>query len=134
MKKTKKSRVEKPFNAGTMSRAAFWSMIRSALRQRSVFWKPVDLCKKAARRASQSSNKRLKFEYQCNICKNWFPDKQVNVDHIIPAGTLRDYNDLPGFVQRLFVEVDGLQCLCETCHNKKTAQEKVDNKKEKDGQ
>ena len=77
-----------------------------------------------SRRAYKGPLKRQKFEYQCKECSNWFPDKQINVDHIIPAGTLRSANDLPGFVERLFCEVDNLQVLCSTCHNKKTQDEK----------
>lgn len=122
--KVKKQRVARTRNGGTMTESQFWSMIRSALRQRTVYWKPVDLCKKQARRKNQSTNKRLKFEYQCNICKNWFPEKQVSVDHIIPAGTLRDFSDLPGFAERLFVEADGLQVLCNSCHDNKTKNER----------
>lgn len=78
----------------------------------------------AARRAYKGPNKRQKFEYQCNACKNWFPEKKINVDHIQPAGSLNCAADLPGFVERLFCEVDGLQVMCEKCHNKKTANER----------
>jgi 5-methylcytosine-specific restriction endonuclease McrA len=120
----KKPRVAKPRNAGTMTESAFWSFIRSALRQKSRWWKPITQCKMKARRAYKGPNKRQKFEYQCNECKNWFPDKKVNVDHINPAGTLRSANDLPGFVERLFCEIDGLQVLCSGCHDIKTKNEK----------
>jgi len=70
-------------------------------------------------------NKRQKFEYQCNICKGWFSEKNVAVDHIIPAGSLNCAADLPGFVERLFVEEEGLQCLCNNCHELKTKNEKI---------
>lgn len=123
-KKVKKSKVVKTRNSGTLSESAFWSFIRSALRQKSRWWKPVSDCKQKVKRPYKGPNKRQKFEYQCNYCKNWFPDKEVNVDHVIPAGTLTCANDLPGFVERLFVEVDGLQVLCQGCHNKKTQYEK----------
>ena len=120
----KKSRVEKPRNGGTMSESMFWSFIRSGLRQKSRWWKPITDCKLAAKRAYQGTNKRQKFEYQCNKCKNWFPEKQINIDHIIPAGTLTCAQDLPAFVEKLFCEIDNLQCLCEECHNVKTQSEK----------
>lgn len=108
----------------TMSEAAFWSFIRSALRQKSRWWKPISLCKEKSRRPYQGTNKRQKFEYQCKKCKGWFPEKQINVDHIVPAGSLNSSKDLPGFVERLFCEVDGLQVLCEKCHDKKTKADK----------
>jgi 5-methylcytosine-specific restriction endonuclease McrA len=50
---------------------------------------------------------------------------KINVDHRIPAGTLRCADDLPGFVERLFCEVDNLQVLCTTCHDRKTQNEKT---------
>jgi 5-methylcytosine-specific restriction endonuclease McrA len=123
--KPKKPRVSKTRNAGTMTEATFWSFIRSALRQKSRWWKPITQAKMQARRPYKGINKRQKFEYQCNECKGWFPDKLVNVDHIIPAGTLRCANDLPAFVERLFCEQINLQVLCQTCHNRKTKQEKI---------
>jgi len=120
----KRSRVAKTRNSGTMTESAFWSFIRSALRNKSRWWKPITECKNKARRPYTGPNKRLKYEYQCNECKGWYPDKQINVDHIIPAGTLTCSTDLPGFIERLFCEQENLQVLCEKCHNKKTANEK----------
>jgi 5-methylcytosine-specific restriction endonuclease McrA len=111
-------------NAGTMTESMFWSFIRSALRNKSRWWKPITQCKMQSRRAYKGPLKRQKFEYQCNECKNWFPEKNINVDHIIPAGSLNCANDLPGFVERLFIEVEGLQVLCSGCHNIKTQNEK----------
>lgn len=124
-KAVSKSKVPKTRNSGTMTESAFWSFIRSALRQKSRWWKPITECKMKARRPYKGPLKRQKFEYQCNHCKKWFPEKKINVDHIIPAGTLRYASDLPAFVEKLFCEVDNLQVLCESCHDIKTKQEKV---------
>ena len=121
---SKKPKAPKKRNAGTMTESAFWSFIRSALRQKSRWWKPIAQAKQAAKRKYKGPNKRQKFEYQCATCLEWFPDKKINVDHIVPAGTLRCANDLPGFVERLFCEVNNLQVLCTTCHDKKTQNEK----------
>lgn len=120
----RKPRVAKTRNNGTMTESAFWSFIRSALRNKSRWWKPITECKQQARRPYTGPNKRLKFEYQCNQCKGWYPEKQINVDHIIPAGTLTCSTDLAGFIERLFCEQENLQVLCETCHNKKTKAER----------
>lgn len=123
-RKTAKPKVVKPRNAGTMTESAFWSFIRSALRQKSRWWKPITECKLKAKRVYKGPNKRQKFEYQCKTCKNWFPEKQINVDHIVPAGSLNCAEDLPGFVNRLFCEQENLQVLCTECHNEKTKLEK----------
>jgi hypothetical protein len=122
--KTRKGAAPKTRNSGTLTESAFWSFIRSALRQKSRWWKPVSECKQKAKRVYKGTNKRQKFEYQCNHCKNWHAEKNINVDHIIPAGTLTCANDLPGFVERLFCEVDNMQCLCTECHNIKTQNER----------
>lgn len=121
----KRKRVLRTRNAGTMTESGFWSFIRSALRQKSRWWKPILLCKQAARKPYKGPNKRQKYEYQCAICKKWFPDKKVNVDHIIPAGSLNCAADLPGFVERLFCEKEHLQVLCNSCHDRKTKTEKT---------
>ena len=126
-KKTAKPRVAKTRNAGTMSESAFWSFIRSALRQKSRWWKPITQCKLNAKRPYKGPLKRQKFEYQCNSCKKWFAEKNINVDHIQPAGSLNCAADLPGFVERLFCEIDNLQVLCTNCHDVKTKKEKNGN-------
>lgn len=122
--KKKKILVKRTRGAETLTEAAFWSLIRSTLRDRSRRWKPISVCRLRARRKYAGINKRQKYEYQCNHCKKWFSDKLISVDHIIPVGNLNGYDDLPGFVKRLFVEVDGLQVLCKTCHDFKTKEEK----------
>jgi 5-methylcytosine-specific restriction endonuclease McrA len=82
-----------------------------------------------ARRDYKGPGKRQKYEYQCKKCKTWTTEKNINVDHIKPAGSLNCAEDLPGFVQRLFCEQDNLQVLCTDCHNKKTANEKKNKRK-----
>ena len=119
----KRITTPKTRNSGTMTESAFWSFIRSGLRQKSRWWKPITECKAKAKRAYKGPLKRQKFEYQCNQCKDWFADKKINVDHIMPAGTLTCAQDLPGFVERLFCEVDNLQVLCTDCHDIKTQNE-----------
>lgn len=123
--------AEKTRSNGTMTEAAFWTMIRSTLRQRSRWWKPISACKQDAKRKNQGPNKRQKFEYQCNKCKGWYADKDTQVDHVVEVGTLKCAEDLPTFVENLFCEKDNLQCLCLNCHNKKTQAAKADKKNTK---
>lgn len=107
------------------SDSRFWSFIRSALRaawsRYPVKWKVLD----KAKRAYKGTNKNQKYEYQCAECKEWFKAKEVSVDHIIPAGTLKCYADLPTFVEKLFVAEQDLQVLCtKKCHAKKSLEER----------
>lgn len=115
---------ERPYNNGTFTEAQFFSMIRSALRQSSRWWKPIAQCKINARRKYTGTNKRKKWEYLCANCGGWFDDKNIQVDHIVPAGSLSSFEDLSPFIKKLFCEVDGLQVLCLTCHSAKCKEER----------
>jgi 5-methylcytosine-specific restriction endonuclease McrA len=124
VKKKRRILTKRTRNNATMTESMFWSMIRSTLRNKSRWWKPISQCKADARRKYNGPNKRQRWEYQCAKCKKWWSEKNINVDHIIPAGSLQCADDLPGFVERLFVEVEGLQVLCSNCHNLKTKSER----------
>ena len=49
-KRTPRVKTPKVRNAGTMTESQFWSFIRSALRNKSRFWKPVSQCKANGKR------------------------------------------------------------------------------------
>lgn len=115
--KQKKQTVPRTRNASTMTEAMFFQMLRSAMREKSRWWKPRLKALQAARRTSQSKNKRLKWEFTCCKCHNWFPQTQIEVHHSIPAGKLNSFEDLPGFAERLFAE-EGFECVCKNCHKK----------------
>lgn len=52
--------------------------------------------------------------------------KDVRVDHILPVvDPATGFTTWDNFVERLFVEAPALQVLCNTCHNKKSNDEKV---------
>lgn len=112
-----KRNIPRPRCGGEWTEARFFGFIRSALRQASRRWNPlVNGVFMRSRRPYTGACKRTKWEYECSGCGKWFPAKQINVDHIVPCGNLKTFDDLPGFVERLFCEVDGLRLLCETCH------------------
>ena len=102
--------------------ARYWQFIRSALRKAWMKWPPKFQVLKDKRR--DVVGKRHKFEYQCEKCNKWYMQKEVAVDHIVPAGQLNNHKDLAGFVQRLFVGVEKLQLLCKACHLIKTKEER----------
>jgi 5-methylcytosine-specific restriction endonuclease McrA len=79
---------------------------------------------KKAKRPYTGKGKQQKWEFCCSECKGWFKQKDVSIDHIIPAGSLNSFEDLAGFASRLFVGQEGLQLLCSECHNKKTQEER----------
>lgn len=111
-----KRRVDRPYAGGTWTRARFFGFLRSALRLASRKWPPRIEAKNAARRKYTGPNKRQKWEFLCSGCGGWFLGSEVEVDHIEPCGALNDYDDLPGFVRRLFCEAQELRVLCKACH------------------
>lgn len=100
--------------------ARFWAFVRSALRQAWTRWPPKYETLERVGRPYKGTDKRQKKEFQCAICNEWHKRKEVEVDHIEPAGRLRTYEDLPRFVARLFVGADKLRTLCKPCHQKVT--------------
>jgi len=120
-------KAPKTHNAGSLTEAAYYGMLRSVLRRGFRYWKPLKAAELAARSKYQGSNKLRKWSYQCNTCKQLFKRTEVQVDHIVPCGQLNALSDLPEFVRRLTAE-QGYALLCKPCHKVKTkmeAQKKV---------
>jgi 5-methylcytosine-specific restriction endonuclease McrA len=123
----KTSRVPKTRCSGKWTEAAFLGFIRSGLRQMSRRWRPLvcDALNAARRKSKSKKNLRLKWQYNCAHCKGWFSRKNVEVNHIIPCGSMSKLEDLPGFVARLFCEVDNLEVVCKKCHLIETKKQKL---------
>lgn len=109
-------RVERTRNSGTWTEARYFSFIRSALRSAFQKWGPKHEAKKLAKRGYN--------QYECAHCGEIYGNKDTEVDHIQPAGSLKTYQDLPAFVERMFCEVEGFQVLCKACHQVKTNEER----------
>lgn len=108
-------------NGGTMTESQYFSKIRSILRSGFRYWKPMQLALETSSRPSESTNKRIKKEYQCVKCKNWFKRADVEIDHIEEAGSLNNYDDIVPFIQRLTKEdISSYQILCKPDHKIKT--------------
>ncbi len=88
----------------------------------SYKWAPRTQAMNKARRVSQLADKRTKWEYKCNHCAEWYKQKEIQIDHIIPKGR---YSKETFFIwlDRLFCDVSGFQVLCTPCHKKKSASE-----------
>lgn len=75
-------------------------------------------------RNGKPSKKKAVF-YQCAICGCWHRAKNSSVDHKIPVvDPIIGFVDWNTFVSRLFCGIEGLQVLCDKCHDKKTAEER----------
>lgn len=54
----------------------------------------------------------------CECCGNDFVMKDIQVDHMIPAGSLKETSDIQGFVERLlYVKKEDIRLVCKGCHN-----------------
>lgn len=115
-------RVERTRNLKTETESEHMGKIRSALRRLSRFWKPATASLALVHRPYSGDNKRIKHEYLCYSCKCWYQRKLVEINHIVPCGTLKSYDDVSGFLERLFCEdVKGYTVLCKECHKLETA-------------
>ncbi len=91
----------------------------------SYKWTPRTQAMNKVRRVSLLVDKRVKWQYQCNMCREWFKGKDIQLDHITPKGR---YSKETFFIwlDRLFCPVDGFQVLCRPCHVIKSAGEYKD--------
>lgn len=121
-------RVERTRNGGHETQSMHMSKIRSALRNLSRWWKPFAIALKNASHISYSG-KAKRVLYLCASCNKLHGRKSVEVNHIIPLGSLKTYQDLPGFCERLFVEdISKLEVLCKDCHKEETAKQREERK------
>jgi DNA-directed RNA polymerase subunit RPC12/RpoP len=98
--------------------------IRSALRNLSRWWKPFGMALSASAHISYYGKKK-RVNYLCSRCSKLYPRPEVEVNHIVPVGSLKTYDELPGFCSRLFVEDHMLlEVVCRTCHIAITKEQK----------
>ena len=95
--------------------ARYFGFIRSALRSAFMKWPAKHTAKEKAKVITEEGAR-----WKCAACKELFLSGQVQVDHIVECGSLKTFDDLPGFVERMFCEAPGFQVLCKTCHKYKT--------------
>lgn len=101
--------------------ARFWQYIRSALRRAWSRFPARYATLADAKMPYTGNNKLQKFCYKCAVCENTFQQKQVEVDHIIPCGTLSSWGDLESFCKKLFCSKEGLRVVCKPCHKALTS-------------
>lgn len=102
----------------------FFTWLRSGLRSMSRRYPPIYEALAAAKEPYVGDNVRQKFAYRCAACDGVFPAKMVAVDHRVDCGSLTSWQDVVGFMERLFCKKEGLDILCHSCHDCKTYQTK----------
>jgi 5-methylcytosine-specific restriction endonuclease McrA len=111
-----------------MTEAQFRGWIVAALRDRSRWWKPKQKAKRAARlpkKYPDPKTGRIVFHSTCAGCGEKCPEKDVQMDHIVPiVDPAIGFVSWDVYIERMFIE-DGYQALCPTCHKEKTARERA---------
>lgn len=68
---------------------------------------------------------RIAKHYTCAKCKQDFPAKEVQVDHIKPVVDVKQgFVDWNTYIERMFCAKKDLQTMCIECHKKKSAKER----------
>lgn len=98
------------------STARFWGFLRSVIRQGWSKWPPKYKALKRQTVPYKGPDKRRKKSIVCEACGGEFKQSDIQVHHIEPVGQLKDFEDLPEFVRKMFVHENKLQCLCKQCH------------------
>jgi hypothetical protein len=120
----KRTLKERTRNGGTETQAKHMGNIRGVLRRMTRFWKPKKMALEAVSKRTIVNGVKA-TRYMCKHCTQWFSLKSVEVNHIIPAGTLKSYTDLPAFCEKLFVEdINLLEVLCKECHARVTKKQR----------
>lgn len=114
---------ERLYNNGDWTEGRFNSFVTSILRGGSRKWPAKYQCLNEAKteKKTNTATGRVAQHFKCNSCREDFPQKQVEVDHIIPIGTEKTWDE---FITGLYCEKDNLQVLCKPCHKLKTKREK----------
>jgi len=110
---------------GDWTVARYNSFVKSALRSASQRWPPKYLTLNNAcvgQKVNPASGRLAKF-YTCNCCKDSFPAKQVEVNHIIPVVPVTGFDNWDAVIDRMFCEAEHLEVVCKPCHKKISKQE-----------
>lgn len=112
------------YNNGAWTKGRWNSFVTSILRSGSRRWPPKYTTLNAAKTEKKINVKtgRLAQHFLCAICKEEVVAKEINIDHVVPIGTEKTWDE---FINGLFCEEDNLQAVCIPCHKIKTKQEKV---------
>lgn len=97
----------------------FIEWLRSQLR--NSFWKkhPVrlEIMKAGRKRMLNKKSGRMSYHHQCNKCKQWKPESEIEVNHIETVGTLTLDNVAEHVARLAIVDTKKLEKCCKDCHS-----------------
>lgn len=63
--------------------------------------------------------------YECAHCKQLFPQKEIEINHIVPVVPVTGFDSWDKVIERMFCEIEGLEALCKPCHKLVTQEENL---------
>ena len=114
---------QREYNGGAWTEGRFNAFVTSILRGGSRRWQPKYSTLNEAKTEKKTNVKsgRLAQHFRCACCQEEFVAKDIQIDHIVPIGTEKTWDQ---FIDGLFCESHNLQALCIPCHKIKTKKEK----------
>lgn len=121
---TNNTTPKQPWGKGTpwSSQTAFMTYLRGCLRK-AWSTNPIKLTvlknsRKQIANPNPRGNKPTVWGCTCSLCNKDYVMKDIQVDHIIPAGSLKEISDIQGFVERLLcVTEEDLRVVCKSCNS-----------------
>lgn len=117
--------VSKTRNGGTWTEARYRSFVKGGLRSISQRWPPKYTVLNEAKTTKKINPKsgRIAQHFRCAKCLDDFPQKEVEVNHIVPVIPLSGFDTWDGVIERMFCEKGLLEVLCKPCHKSITKEE-----------
>ena len=104
------------------SKAQFFSYLRGSIR---YIWNryPLKIDFKNANtipnfEGSGVIHRAVKKVGKCEVCDNWFAAGHLQIDHRVPAGTIRDWETAAQFLHNMMCDQSNMRLCCEDCHSK----------------
>ena len=116
-KKAKRQLVPRTHDFNSKTKSEFFGLFRSAIRR---IWMYSKIRQEAVRNAKVAPNK-----YLCADCKECFKSNEIQVDHVHPCGSLKEFEDFTPVMSKMFQEdLSLLEVVCLECHKKRTKLER----------
>lgn len=112
------------------TQARFNSFVKSALRSASRRWPPKYECLNEACVGvkKNKSTGRMAKHFKCNRCKKHFPQKEVEVNHIVPVVPITGFDSWDEVIKRMYCSKDLLEVVCIACHREISKMEREERK------
>lgn len=116
----KKPKKKKDYIAMEKDKEAFekhkFNYVKNALRIATYKWPYFNM--------ALTRQRKDRGLYECESCKSCFGPKEINKDHIVPViDVQKGFTTWQDYIDRLFVNSEGIQILCLSCHTSKTGVE-----------